>query len=309
MKHNSSSQSGLSQRIPKQAISWILGAIIRLPISWLLACIAFALLSLFEITWTEKNGLTINFQVTEITVLFFIVIWLPTVLQIFALVGGAIKTPAGEFSSPGIEDLLQIIDPEMKGEAVGALKVVLEKAEETVSSQKLPEVRQLHQKLNQEYVNDLSPEEARQELNRMGERYQELTGSPSGTKRNFMMEAIAGAMRGLAPKADLSQTQIKTHLQAENTGQRMIGLSCAIAKPESSQFPFILEAIAAPKFPLEQEQALQVMEILLPSLTPEQKQKLKQILEEKRNLKQPRKDRILPESQRWMISDRLLASL
>ncbi|GCE27550.1 hypothetical protein KDA_30340 [Dictyobacter alpinus] len=59
----------------------------------------------FNITWNNApKGLAIAFQITPTTALSFALLWLPALLRIFTLLGGGLKTPAGELSSPGIKE-------------------------------------------------------------------------------------------------------------------------------------------------------------------------------------------------------------
>jgi DNA-binding CsgD family transcriptional regulator len=303
-----------NRRIPRRqissgTISWLLRTALQLPRTWLVASIIFAFLSLFRVTWTQADGFSVTFGVSGMTVLFLAVIWLPAFLQIFAIVGGAIRTPAGELSSPGIEQLLPLVDPETKDEAFGALKVIFEGAEESAPLEQRLDVRQIHQKLNEEYASTLSPEHARRELNQLAQRFQELREAPSGTRRNFLMEAIAGATRALVSKAKLSDREIETHLQSEHQGQRVVGLSCLEVLREVEHFNGALEIIANPKSAFEQAYALRVVEKLLPYLTPNEKQRLRQVLQRQREFDVAKYQWIKPGSDRWTISDRILATL
>lgn len=302
-------QARLANQVSRDTIAWLLRTILRLPKNWLRASVFLAILSLFDVSWTQASGLAYSFRVTNTTVLFLAVVWLPALLQIFALVGGAIRTPAGELSSPGIEQLLQLVDPETKEEAIGALKVVLERAEESVPLAKRLEVRQAQQQLDEEYLSTISSEQARQELNHLAQRYQKLREAPSGTRRNFLVEALAGVMRALTPKAQLSEAEINAHLQSQHQGQRIVGISSMEALQDPKYFELALEVIAHPKSAFEQTYALRAVEKMLPNLAPNEKKRLRQVLEKQRDFDPTKQQWIKPGSDRWSISDRLLSAL
>jgi hypothetical protein len=309
MNNSQAEKTAPQQPVSKETLAWLLKTILHLPRNWLMASVLFAFVSLFDLSWTKQTGFSFAFRVTTTTVLLIAVIWIPALLQLFALVGGAIKTPAGELSSPGIEQLLQRVDSETKDEAIGALKVVLERAEERAPAEDLPNVRQARQQLDEKYAAPLSVEQARRELNQLADRFQELQQSPSGTRRNFLMEALAGGMRTLVLKAKLSATEINSYLQSEHPGQRLAALSLLKLSGDVRYFEPVLNAIANPKSAFEQVYALRVMEKMLLKLDSNQKKRLEEVLIQQRQFSEAQKQWIKEGSDRWIISERLLSNL
>ncbi|MEA5471742.1 hypothetical protein [Spirulina sp. 06S082] len=292
-------------------IARLLRSLLRLPSVWLKPMLLLAFLSLFEIGWTGENGFIFNFGVQGTTVLILTAIWIPAGIKLFALVGGRIDTPSGVFSSRGIEGILQTVTPETCDEALGALKVVLEDAEETAPYRQRGQLREIREQLTEEYGDRVSPERARQDLAKLADRYQTLQEEyPSGTRRNFLFEAVAGGMRALVSSANLSESEILAHLQSQHQGQRLVGLSC-LAKMQATEayFSAVLAAIASPDSAFEQMNALRVVEAMLPHLPPQQKQRLKRAIEQQRDYDESKYQWIKRGSERWMICDRLLPEL
>ena len=91
---------------PLDPVNRLLSSLLNLPRPWLAVAIAMILLSTVEVTLTSSGEMTVAFRVTGITALLFALIWLPILLRIIALLGGGVKTSAGEASTPGLLTLL-----------------------------------------------------------------------------------------------------------------------------------------------------------------------------------------------------------
>jgi hypothetical protein len=87
--NNQVDSSANNQQISKDAVEWLLRRIIQLPKNWLIISCIFIFLSAFEVSWNKE--LSIKFQVTTNTAIFLALLWLPSILKIFALTGGAVK--------------------------------------------------------------------------------------------------------------------------------------------------------------------------------------------------------------------------
>src|SRR5438477_13212007 len=98
--------------ISKETVEWLMITVLRLPKYWIIISILFVLLSVFDLSWTGKTGFSLSFQISSTTAIFLALMWLPALLKVFALVGGGIKTPAGEITGLGMTDLLQSLDSE-----------------------------------------------------------------------------------------------------------------------------------------------------------------------------------------------------
>ncbi|MEM9542038.1 MAG: hypothetical protein AAGA60_21395 [Cyanobacteria bacterium P01_E01_bin.42] len=305
----------MSDRLPAstklETIAQLLRSLLRLPAVWLKPILLLAFLSLFQVGWTEEAGFIFNFGVQNTTVLLLVAVWLPAGIKLLALVGGRIDTPTGGFSTGGLEGILQAIAPQTRDEVVGALKVVLEDAEETAPYRERGQLREIRDRLVDECCERISPERARQDLDKLADRYQVLQEEyPSGTRRNFLFEAVGGGMRSLAESADLSESEILAHLQSQHQGQRLVGLSCVAKMQETENyFSPVLAAIASPDSAFEQMSALRVAEEMLPYLPSQQQQRLKRAIEQQRDYDESKQQWIKRGSERWAICDRLLMAM
>ncbi|MFP4007604.1 MAG: hypothetical protein ACLFV6_06280, partial [Spirulinaceae cyanobacterium] len=165
------------------------------------------------------------------------------------------------------------------------------------------------QEINQQYRAPLDETDAKIELMRLAERYNYLMSLPSGTRQNFLQEAVAGAMRSLAVKADIEDAEIRDYLRSRHPGLRLVGLSAIDNLAHIGSFDAILSAIAHPISPFEQANALSAMQRLIPMLNPTQQERLREVLLQQRNYNKEKQQWIKPGSDRWEISDRLLAEL
>ena len=55
---------------------------------------------------SPKKDFSYKFAIKNTTAIFLTLMWLPAVLKIFALSGGVLKTPAGEFDSSEMINML-----------------------------------------------------------------------------------------------------------------------------------------------------------------------------------------------------------
>lgn len=305
----------MSDRLPSstklETIAQLLRSLLRLPAVWLKPILLLAFLSLFQVSWTEDGGFVFNFGVQNTTVLLLAAVWLPAGIKLLALVGGRVDTPTGGFSTGGLEGILQAIAPQTRDEVVGAFKVVLEDAEETAPYRERGQLREIREQLVEECCDPISPERAQQDLDKLADRYQALQEEyPSGTRRNFLFEAVAGGMRSLVDSANLSESEIFAHLQSQHQGQRLVGLSCLAKMQETEKyFSPVLAAIASPDSAFEQMSALRVAEEMLPHLPAQQKQRLKRAIEQQRDYDESKNQWIKRGSERWAICDRLLMAV
>ncbi len=294
-----------NNQISREAVEWLLKRIIQLPKNWLIITSIFILISTFQISWNGKET-SFKFQVTNTTAVFLALLWLPSVLKIFALTGGAVKTPAGEITGSSMMPMLR----SLTGDSLGFLIEQTKLAEDVAPPQQQLELRQVRQEWQKVYASRIPLSEAQQQLERLGERYKELRNTmPSGAQRTFEMESLAGRMRALAPQVDFSAQEVKNLLQSHDQGKRLVGLSVAEWSGDSIYFDSVLHLIAHSETAFEQICALRAAEKMVSKLDIHQKKDLKAVLIEQRNFNPDEKRWIKPDSNRWVISDRILSAL
>jgi hypothetical protein len=276
-------------------LEWLLTTVLHLPKSWLVVGNIFVLLSMFDVAWVSTTGLSLAFRVTTTTALFLALIWLPALLRVFALLGGGIKTPAGEFTSSGLGTLTHMLD----SETLGILIAETTTAEEQVPLHQQLEVHQIRQELQGEYLSRIPSGKAREEMHQLAQHYNSLRKEmSSGSERTREMGSIAERMRILAPLAELTSNEIDAYLHSDDGGKRLLGLSAVRATRSISHFEQVLQIVDIPQSGYEQFQALRILEELLPDLTRKQKEWLREILK-----------RIPLDSNRAYLSTRLLTAL
>jgi hypothetical protein len=303
MSDNLDKETGNNQ-ISREAVDWLLRRIIHIPKTWLIISIIFIVLSTVQVNKSDK--LTVKFEVTSTTAVFLALVWLPSVLKIFALTGGAIKTPAGEITGSSMMPMLQ----SLTGDTLGFLIEQTKLAEDVAPPQQQLEMRQIRHEWQKEYASRVPISEARRQMERLSQRYKELRSSmPAGAKRTFEMESIAGRMRALAPEVNFSAEEVDHLLKSPDQGKRLLGLSVVEWSGDPHYFYTILQIIYNSETAFEQTCALRGAEKMVPRLNEQQKKDLTSALIHQRDFNEDQKRWIRPNSNRWSLSDRILSAL
>jgi len=296
-------ETGKNQ-ISREAVDWLLKQIIEIPKTWLIISSIFIVLSTFQINKAEK--FTFKFEVTNTTAVFLALLWLPSVLKIFALTGGALKTPAGEITGSSVMPMLQ----SLTGDTLGFLIEQTKTAEDVAPPQQQLEMRQIRHEWQKEYASRVPGSEARRQIERLSQRYKELRNSmPAGAKRTFEMESIAGRMRSLAPEVNFSSEEVHQLLKSSDQGKRLLGLSVVEWSGDPDYFYTILQIINNSETAFEQTCGLRAVEKMIPKLKEQQKKDLISALIHQRDYNEAEKRWIRPNSNRWSLSDRILSAL
>jgi hypothetical protein len=301
---NKSEPEATKNQISREAVDWLLKRILHIPKNWLIISSIFILLSTFQVTGGEK--LTFKFEVTSTTAIFVTLIWLPSILKIVALTGGAIKTPAGEITGSSMMPMLQ----SLTGDTLGFLIEQTKLAEDVAPPQQQLEMRQIRHEWQKAYASQVPLSEARQQIESLSQRYKEIRNSlPSGAKRTFEMESIAGRMRALAPEVNFPESEVNHLLKSNDQGKRLLGLSVTEWSGDANYFYPVLSIIANSETAFEQTCALRAAEKMVSKLNSQQKQDLRSVVLHQRNFNEAEKCWIRPNSNRWALSDRILTAL
>lgn len=299
-----SNQETSNNQISREAVDWLLRRITHIPKNWLIISSIFILLSTIQITGGEK--FTFKFQVTNTTAIFSALIWLPSLLKIIALTGGAIKTPAGEITGSSMMPMLQ----SLTGDTLGFLIEHTKLAEDVAPPQQQLEMRQMRHEWQKAYASRVPLSEARKQIESLSQRYKEIRSSlPSGAKRTFEMESITGRMRALASEVDFSEPEVNNLLKSNDQGKRLLGLSVTEWSGDPMYFYAVLNIINNSETAFEQTCALRAVEKMVITLNNQQKQDLHSVLAHQRNYNEAEKCWIRPNSNRWALSDRILTAL
>jgi hypothetical protein len=291
-------------QISRQAVEWLLKQMIDIPKSWLIISTIFIILSTIQVNVGKENSF--KFQVNNTTAVFLALTWLPSVLKIFALSGGAVKTPAGEITGSGTISMLRSLNPDSLGFLIEQTKL----AEDVAPPQQQLELRQIRHQWQKAYASKVPLSETHELMERLAQRYKVIrNSSPSGAQRTFEMESIAGRMRALAPDVNLPVKEVKDLLQSKDEGKRLLGLSIVEWSGDTIYFDSVLNLISHSQTAFEQTVALRAMEKMVSKLDTQQKKDLQAALIEQRNYNPEEKRWIKPDSNRWIISDRILSAL
>lgn len=283
---------------PLDQVNRLLGSLLNLPRPWLAVAIAMIVLSTVEVTFNSSGELTVAFRVTAITALLFALIWLPILLRIIALLGGGVKTGAGEASTPGLLTLL----PKLIA-TLDTMETDLKDSDKTV-------VQSLRLEAEEELA-ALSPDadQAHRWLGRCAREYEEVRRvMPAGQERTFRMQEIAAKVRSLIRKAPLSFQQVRALFHQERDGNRMVALVMLAYLGYPECFDLALEAISRPHSAFEQYSALRAAQAMMPNLPSEHRQQLKTALLDQRS--EGPEQYLHPENRdRYIISSELLTQL
>lgn len=298
-------QTAPEQRhVSRENLEWLLTKVLKLPRVWLVLSVIFVLISLVEINWTRNAGFSFAIHVTAATTIFLALMWLPALLAIFALVGGAVKTPAGEMSSPGLSNFLQVIDDDGLGVLLGQ---TAEAEKQSTSIGEREKAQQVNKQLQEIYVSRIPVSKRREELEKLAQEYEELRKrTPPGDARTLAMQSLWGRMQALTPEAHLSPQEVLAYLTSQEDGKRILGLAAALLSPEPEYFDALLPMIDASHSAFEQNRALYVAEALVPKLNRTQREKLRNVINNQRNYDEAQHRWIKPGIDRDRISRRIL---
>ncbi|NMG20676.1 hypothetical protein [Brasilonema bromeliae] len=299
------SESGKSV-IAREAVDWLLQRIFQLPKKWLIISIILILISTCEIGWSKKELFSFKFRVTNTTAIFLSLIWLPSILKVFALSGGALKTPLGEIGGSGMKTMLE----SLTGDSLGFLIEQTKRAEEVAPPKQQEEMRQIRREWQKVYASTVPVSDARQEMEGLAERYKQLRITmSSGPQRTFEMESVTGQMRALAPEVKYSVQEVKDLLQSPDQGKRLLGLSVVEWSGDAIYFDLVLHLISHSETAFEQTSALRSVGKMVSKLDTHQKKNLQAAIIEQRNFNEKEQRWIKPNSNRWVLSDRILSAL
>lgn len=304
MDNKSDNSEASKSVISKEAVDWLLHRIFQVPKRWLIISIILILISTCEISWGKESSF--KFRVTNTTAVFLSLIWLPSILKIFALTGGALKTPAGEIGSSGVKTMLESLTSDSLGFLIEQTKL----GEDAAPPQQQQEMRQIRKAWQKVYSSRIPGSQAREEMERLAERYKELRITmPSGVQRTFKMESVAGRMRALAPEVKFTVQEVNDLLQSTDQGKRLLGLSVAEWSGDPIYFDLVLHLISYSETAFEQTIALRAASKMVSKIDTQQKKNLEAALIEQRNFNPDQKRWIKLDSNRWILSDRLLSAL
>ena len=275
---------------------------------WLVTIAFIILISMFQVSRTAEGTFEVTFHMTSITAILVVLIWLPTFVRVVALLGFALKTPAGEVSTTGL--LKPVFD------AIATLESV----EPHLNESQKQQVTELRREAGSHLVSlAQDTEQVRQQLRNYAQDYEQLRRTmPYGYERTTKMGAIVAQVQALAREADYAPEDIRRLFEEGSDGRRIVALGLLRALPDPACLDLALQAIAKPRSAFEQYHALRAAENMLPSLNATQKDQLKSVIQNQRSDDSNKPTRpedgdryiITPkEEDRWYLTDRILAAI
>lgn len=283
------------------AVNELLRAVVDVPPRWLLLVVVAALLSCFELT-SGPDGSTLTFRVTTVTAGLVALAWAPALIRVIGLAGGAVKTPLGEASSGSLVDLLRSLDVDAQREALPAVIAALGSPSSGSAAAAVQE--QLESDLAKLPIDAAS---APQRLSDLAREYEAIRASlKASSERTFKMTQVFTEARGVAASARLEPMQLSDIWARQSIGDRIVVLAAIQASPQRAHVEIVLDSIRAAASPFEQYQALRTLEMMLPMLSDADRDRARQVIEDRRN---PKADGLRfddPTSDRGQVATRII---
>lgn len=280
--------------------------LLPVPRPWLVALSVAIVISLFDITATPDKVTTIAFRFTSVTAALLGLVWLPFLLKVLALTGGGLSAMGAEASFKGLADVLNLLEPSERREAVSTFVAALDIAEEKSPEPERAAIREQRQAFEAQ-LETLVPEaqEARALLGKYAQEYESLrTGKDSSVGRTVAFTRIVAQSRALAKQAGYGSLEVSNLFAGKSEGNRIVALAIIQALPRSNYFELVMESITDSRSAFEQYQGLSAAERSLPLLDEAQKERLRSALEnptKKSNVRY-----ITPDSDRYGLKERIL---
>jgi hypothetical protein len=200
--------------------------------------------------------------VTAITATLIALTWLPVVVKVYTLVGGSVKTPVGEVTSRGLQDLANDLPPDARRAALATWTATADLAAETATGGEREEAVAVRQELKRQLTAlRLPPEQAQGRLEVLAMQYDCLRQTvPSGPERTLRMSALVAEARTIVRQGVVGQPVIEEWLegfkQEPDEGKRVIGLALIQEAPAPGRFfDAALNALSHSRTAFEQYQA------------------------------------------------------
>jgi hypothetical protein len=294
------------RQISLDDVDRVLRLVIRVSRRWTALVLVVAVLSAFTVS-VKASSVEWAVQITPITVLLISLIWLPALVNVIALAGGGLKTPAGEATAGGLFELLRSLEPAAQRGALPAVIAALD----TGPTKNDPGVARLRRQLQGELAGmPVDAADARSRLMSLAREYEVVRKTmPSGPDRTFKMTQIVTEARGLTRAAQLDPQSLTGLFQGPGDGDRVITLALIQARPDPTHVPIVIDAIQNARSPFEQYHGLIAGLNLVDSLSGDARESLRQAVIDRTN---PRAKGVLidlRDPERFRLAQQLLDAL
>jgi hypothetical protein len=291
------------------------------PRAWIVFLLIATMLSTLEVRFGA--GLeSLTFRVTAITATLIGLVWLPVIVKVYALVGGSVKTPVGEASSPGLLELVKLLPEDAQRPALASFAATADVAATTVTGPQRERALTVSREIEKELSTLPRPssiENVKQRLVDLAEQYEFLRRTlPSGGERMLKLSAVVREAGSLVDQGAVTHELMTGWMEDfanAGDGQRLIGLALIRGLRDPRTFPAVsyeltLGAIKHPRSPFEQYQALRIAEVMVRhrALNDEERGRLAEALKYQRSTQDGAI--IAPDDpSRWDLSGSILSQL
>lgn len=303
---NTSNGSSDAERSDERSKSDAFATLLDIPTLWIFALSLVALLTALSLQYDESGGFSLALDVGVVTLAAVALVWLPSVLRLFAL-GGRFKWRDIEAEFRGLAG-----SDSLTGDVLNTLNAV--RRDGSLPQATKEKVDDTIGRLEEALTSTLAASEedrkstARQRLKRLSRKYESTRSRmESSDDRTYAMERIVSEMKVYAAEADLDVPQLRTWFD-RRPGERIAVLAVLQRLPMPEVFDIVLEGIGNSRSAFEQYHALRAAQEVLGQLSSEQKQELKRVIEHERSGVQGTyiNDQ---DSDRWNLSEDLLNRL
>jgi hypothetical protein len=292
-------------RISVVRIREVVALILSVPSVWARVVLVGCVLSMFEVT-NSQGHLVVTYHITPVTAALSALVWLPSIISLIALSGGGVKTSGGQMTTPGVLELLRLVEPTPQREALLTVGAALETAT-SLSTPERVKARAIIDEVDAQLASLPSdPEDARNPDNYAHE-YEALRRTlPSGADRTFLLNRLMSQVRLRVKRGDLRPISVSAFRKSQSEGERIVNLVAAQSKRDARYFGVVLDAISNPRSNYEQYEALRSMLAIVPWISAEQRERLGMDLIGVRATGKLFDDK---NSTRWDLSEELLADV
>lgn len=248
---------------------------LKVPRVWAVGMAAAAVLSAATVDVSEGGEVSGSFHPTTLTALLFALIWLPALLRVIALAGGAFKTPAGEAATGGLLEVIDRLDPDAKRNALPPLLAALSSPEGFID----PRTRPIRIELEEQFA-AVAPRGVRESLDDYARAYDEVRATtPPSDERTLRMTTITAEARAMASAVPLTTTDLQNMLSSDRDGDRVIALAVVQDQPDPRLLPLVMSAIRESRSAFEQYQALGAAFEMIRHLNEDERKELRDVLD------------------------------
>ena len=240
------------------------------PLPWIIVMCVVAMVAALDIGAAESGGVRWHLSVGMVSVVAIALIWLPTLLRYFFVVGGSVRAAGVEATTSGL-----IYSDRFIGD-LAEVKTKVERIGQTTPGAK-PAVRQIDTALDSMAAQYVEADSALSQriLNDAARRYEDIRNTmPPGEARTWEMDNLVNQIRLRATAAPSAAAQFAGPLlRSAKPGDRIVGLALVEGAPRVGQFNDTLRIFGNSETAFEMFHGIRALSALVPQLSREERDK------------------------------------